>query len=169
MARVLSLNFRKGLFAQNSDVVVAFLLTITHPAIVTPIRFSTDATQRITTDPLRYGTISRTNTYYFVGVDILMPQEAERQAPTSKMMISNVDRSMIPTARSIAAPPPKVQIEAVLTSAPDTVEYTVPQMDMVNLTYDAATLTFDLAIDAFATEPFPAGSFEPKYFAALFA
>jgi hypothetical protein len=45
--RVLSLNFRKALYAQESGEVPIFLLTITHPSLAAPIRLSTDPTARI--------------------------------------------------------------------------------------------------------------------------
>jgi hypothetical protein len=56
----------------------------------------------------------------------------------------------------------------VLASAPNTVELSVPVMDMINLQYDAGQLTFDLAIDALAIESIPTGSFDPASFPGLF-
>ena len=57
--RTLSLNFRQALFAQESGEIPIFLLTITHPDLPDPIYQSTDATVRLSTYPLTYGTISR--------------------------------------------------------------------------------------------------------------
>jgi hypothetical protein len=165
--RTLSLNFRRALFAQESGEVPIFLLTITHPLLASPILLSTDATTRITTVPLVYGTISRSQTFLYAGVSVQLPDEQDRQAPAAKLIIENVTRDLIPTARSIASPA-SVKIEAVLASAPDTVELTFPALDMSNLQYDQATLQFDLTMDALVTEPFPAGTFGPANFPALF-
>ena len=165
--RTVSLNFRKAMFAQESGEMPIFLLTITHPSLASPILLSTDATSRITTDPLVYGTTSRSNTYLYAGVDLALPDESDRTAPAMKMTISNVARDIVPLARSIGTPA-QVKIEVVLASAPDTVEITLPQFDMTNLNYDAASLAFDLTMDSLTTEPFPAGNFSPAYFPALF-
>jgi Domain of unknown function (DUF1833) len=165
--RVLSLNFRKALFSQESGEVVIFLLTITHPSLATPILLSTDPTARITTDPLVYGTVSRGNTFLYAGIDVSLPDELDRTAPASKLIVSNVTRDIIPLARSVQTPP-SILFESVLLSAPDTVELSFPALNMTNLVCDASQLTFDLTMDALATEPFPAGSFDPASFPGLF-
>lgn len=164
--RILSLNFRKALFAQESGEVPIFLLTITHKTLTAPILLTTDATQRLTTDPLAYGTISRGLTFKYAGVDITLPNEEDRAPPASKLTVQNVTRDLIPLARSISSPP-SIKIEAVLQSALDAVEMTWPALDMTNLNYDMATLTFDLTMDSLVTEPYPAGRFSPAYFPGL--
>jgi hypothetical protein len=165
--RVLSLNFRKALFSQESGEVPIFLLTISHPFLSQPILLSTDPTTRISTDPLVYGTVSRATTFLYAGIDVALPDEQDRTAPASKLIVSNVTREIIPLARSVQTPP-AILIEAVLASARDTVEMSWPALNMTNLTYDAAALTFDLTMDALVTEPYPAGSFDPASFPALF-
>lgn len=165
--RVLSLNFRKALFAQESGEVPIFLLTITHPSLDAPVLLSTDPTARITTDPLVYGTVSRAQTFLYGGVNITLPDEQDRSAPASKLTVENVTRDLIPLARSIQTPA-SVTIEAVLASALDTVEMTFPAFQMTNLVYDVMTLQFDLTIDALVTEPYPAGTFNPADFSSLF-
>lgn len=165
--RVLSLNFREALFAQQSGEVPIFLLTITHPQLATPILLSTDPTTRISDEPLVYGTSSRLLQYLYAGIDLSLPDEQDRSPPASKLTIANITRDIIPLARSIGTPA-QVKIEAVLASAPDTVEMTFPSLDMSNLQYDALSLQFDLTMDALATEPFPAGTFSPAYFPGLF-
>lgn len=166
--RSLSLNFRKELFAQESGKVAALLLTITHPDLVDPIRISTDPTERITIEPLRYGTVSRGETYYFVAAEVHLPDEVEKSPPTSRLMIENVTRELVPLARSVTSPP-SVKIEGIVAAAPDTIEFEVPALDMVNLSYDAGYLTFDLVMDALANEACPAGSFDPASFPGLFS
>lgn len=165
--RVLSLNFRKALFAQESSEIPVFLLTITHPSLTTPIYLSTDATARLTLDPLTYGTVSRGKTFLYAGIDVTLPDEQDKTPPASKLTIDNVTRELIPLARSVNTPP-SVTIEAVLASALDVVEMAWPVLDMSNLTADASTLQFDLTMDALVTEPYPSGSFSPGAFPALF-
>lgn len=165
--RVLSLNFRQALFSQESGEVPIFLLTIEHPELEEPIYLSTDPTTRLGTDPLVYGTVSRGTTFLYAGVDITLPSEQDKSPPMSTLVVANVDRGLIPLARSVNSPP-TVMIETVLASALDTVEITWPRFDMSNLTYDANQLTFDLTIDSLTTEPYPSGTFSPAYFPGLF-
>lgn len=165
--RTLSLNFRKALFTQESGEIPIFLLTITHPALAVPIYLSTDATTCLTTDPLTYGTVSRSVTYLYAAASVTLPDEQDKSPPACKLTIENVTRGLIPLARSVSTPP-TVKIEAVLASALDSVEMTWPVMDMSHLSYDAATLEFDLTMDALVTEPYPAGTFSPAHFAGLF-
>lgn len=165
--RILSLNFRKALFAQESDEVPVFLLTITHPTLTIPIRLTTDPTERKSETPLIYRTMSRGNEFLYGGIDISIPDEEDKSPPTSKLIIANITRDLIPLARSITTPA-SVMIEAVLASSPDYVEMSWPGFDMTNLVADAAALNFDLTIDALMTEPCPAGTFSPAYFPSLF-
>ncbi len=165
--RTLSLNLRKALFAQETDEIPIFLLTITHASLAVPIYLSTDATAQLSTDPLTYGTISRAITFLYVAASVSLPDEQDKSPPACKLTIENVTRGLIPLARSVATPP-TVKIEAVLASALDTVEMTWPVMEMSHLTYDVATLEFDLTMDALVSEPYPAGTFSPAYFPGLF-
>jgi hypothetical protein len=165
--RVLSLNFREAIFGQESGEVPIFLLTITHPDLDGPIYLTTDATERLGTDPLVYGTVSRGVTFLYAGIDVTIPDEQDKSPPASKLTVANVTRDLIPLARSVNSPP-SVQIEAVLASAPDDVEMNWPALDMSNLTYDASALQFDLTMDALVTEPYPSGTFSPAYFPGLF-
>lgn len=165
--RILSLNLRKAMFSQESSEVPIFLLTITHSQLASPILLSTDATSRITTDPLVYGTQSRGKTFLYAGIDITLPDDTDKSPPASKLTIANITRDLIPLARSVSSPP-QIKIEVVLASSPDIVEMTFPALDMSNLTADAAQLAFDLTMDALVSEPFPSGTFSPAYFPGLF-
>lgn len=165
--RILSLDMRQAMFAQETGEVAVGLLTITHPSLSDPIVISTDPTERYSTDPLVYGTTSRGTQFIYVGMAVTLPDEQDKAPPASKLIISNVTRDLVPLARSVSSPP-SVKIEIVRAAAPDTVEISVPAMDMVNLQYDSGQLTFDLAIDAFALEPFPAGNYDPASFPGLF-
>jgi hypothetical protein len=167
MSRTLSLNLREAMFSQESSEVPIFLITITHPSLDDPIHLSTDPTTRLSEDPLVYCTPSRGTDFIFAGVAITIPNEEDRSPPSSKLIIQNIDRELIPLARSISSPA-SAQIEVVLGSDPDTVEISLAAMDMVNLIYNQETLTWDLIIDSMVTEPYPSGKFTPASFSGLF-
>jgi hypothetical protein len=165
--RTLSLTLREAMFSQETGEVPVFLLTITHPDLDDPILVSSDPTARLSTDPLVYGTTSRGDDYLFVGMRVQMPDERDQGAPQARLVISNVDRGIMPLVRSVDSPA-SAKIEIVLASDPDTVEATVPALDMSAAEWNAEEITFDLTMDAQVTEPYPAGSFDPASFPALF-
>ncbi|HEY5209301.1 MAG TPA: hypothetical protein VIJ42_07640 [Stellaceae bacterium] len=59
--RRVSLNQRLSFDAAASDEVEICLIKISHPSLDAPIRLSTDATQRLSIEPLAYGTQSTWN------------------------------------------------------------------------------------------------------------
>lgn len=141
-------------------------LPVDHPfkaAAPTVVIAAGDETAEIT-----YGTISRGETYLFVGMHCMLPDERERTPPQTSLVISNTGRELIPLARSVVTPPPTAKIEVVLASDPDTVEFDLPPLYMVNCDYTAAELTFQLTMDSLAREPYPADSFDPARFPGLF-
>jgi len=165
--RLLSLTARMAAYAEQTGEVVVGLVTISHPSLDTPLRFSSDPTTRLSTDPLLYGTASRGNPYNFLPMSIALPEDSDDTPPATKLVIDNVARDMIPTIRSVSTPG-QVTTEFVLASSPDTVEATWPNFDLVNSTYDSGQVTCDLTVDAMATEPFPYGTFTPAQFPGLF-
>jgi hypothetical protein len=166
--RTLSAELQAALYGQESGVVAALLVTITHAELAVPIRISTDKTTRLSTDPLVYGTTSRGNDYLFIGLEVSLPDERSESPPRARMVLTNVGREAIALVRSVVSPP-SVKIELVKASAPDVVEAEWPAMDMAAVEYSADTISFELTMDSYALEPFPSGSFDPAYFTGLFA
>ena len=164
--RTTSLNFRAAAYAEENDKIPIVLLTIDHPTLIGPIRLSSDPTTFLTDAPV-WATVSRGNNYFFVPFSIVIPDDKEQAPPQAKISLDNIDRSIIPLLRSTDTPA-TVTIEIVLSSAPDTVEIEFPTMDLVAADYDASTVTLTLSIDALMSEPYPAHSFDPAGFPALF-
>lgn len=165
--RILSLDLRKALYAQESSEVAIHLITITHEDLPDIFRLSTDTTVMLTEDPIMWGTISRGDQYLYVGVELQLPDERDREPPRSRMSMSNIDRSMVPLIRSVHTPP-KVKIETVLASAPNRVEISYPEFDLINAEYNAAQISFELSIDVLVLESYPTDSFDPSKFPGLF-
>lgn len=167
MSRTVSLTTRGAIYAEQTDEVFVFLFTVTHPSLMAPVYYSSDPTTRLSVDPLAYGIVSRGNTYDFFPISLVLPDDSDATPPTIKLVLDNVMRQAIPLLRSITTPP-SVTIEMVLASDPDTVEASWPNFDMVDITYDANSVTIDLAINGLSTEPFPTGVFAPSGFPGLF-
>lgn len=167
MSRSFSLTVRGSLYAEQTGEIYIFLLTVTHPSLVDPLLYSTDPTSRISVDPLVYGTVSRGDTYEFAPISLVLPDDSDATPPAIKLVLDNVLREAIPLLRSVSTPP-SVTVEMVLATAPDTVESTWPNFDLVDANYDAGQISIDLAINALATEPYPSGAFTPGGFGGLF-
>jgi len=167
MSRSVSLTFREAMNAQETGEVVIVLMTITHPSYPTPLRLSSDPTERLSETPLRYGTISRGETYLFCPFSTSLPDDVDERAPTARFMLQNVSRDLVEVVRSISSPA-KAKIEVVLASSPDAVEIEYPEFDVKNASYNANIMTLELSIDALTDEPYPAGTFSPAGFPGLF-
>jgi hypothetical protein len=167
MSRTISLTARAAYNAEQTGEIDIFLITVTHETIVTPQRYSSDPTTRLSVDPLVYGTVSRGNTFEFLPISLVMPDDSAQTPPAIKLVLDNVLRQAIPLLRSISTPP-SVTIEMVLKSAPDVVEVSWADFDLVNTDYTAESVSVDLTINALATEPYPSGTFTPSGFGGLF-
>ena len=76
-----SADFRQAAYAAETGRVVIALLTLTHEDLETPIRISSDPTQRIeslsTAADLVYGTVSRGETFVFLPMTIKLPSDTD--------------------------------------------------------------------------------------------
>lgn len=167
MSRTISLDARKSVYAEETGEIWVFLVTINHEDLAEPMLFSSDPTERLSDDPLQYGTVSRGNAYAYLPMTVTLPDDSDGTAPTIKLGLDNTLRDTVPLLRSVTTPP-SVTVEMVLASAPDTVEADFPAFDLVDATYDSGQVTADLTIDALSTEPYPADTFTPSGFGGLF-
>jgi len=168
MSRSISAAFREALYAERTGETVAILVTITHEDLAEPLRFSSDVGSLLTEDPRTYGIVSRGFIFgYFPIEELRLPEEGEDAVPAINLTMTNVGRDMVSLLRSTSTPA-KVTLEVVLVSNPDQVEVSFPNFDLLNATYDAQIVTLTLGIDALTNQTYPAHSFTPSYFPALF-
>ncbi len=163
----LSLTFRKAANASATGEIPVVLMTVSHESLDEPFRFSSDPTTRISTDPLRYGTVSRGETFDFLPLSIGLPEDSDEATPTIQLVISNLTRQLTPMLRSVATPA-SVTTEIVLASTPDVVEATWPAFDLVGSSAAGNDVTLTLTVDSLSAEPYPAGQFTPGNFPGLF-
>jgi hypothetical protein len=114
-----------------------------------------------------YGIVSRDKNYIFLPLEITLPQEDEAQAPRCSIVIRDVTRYLTPIIRNLTSPP-KVKLELVLSSSPDTVEVSFDGFYVTNFSYNRDQVTCELQMVNYEREPFPMHSFSPKYFPGLF-
>ncbi len=167
----ISLNFREAAFAPETGRVPIALITLSHSDLTDDIRISTDPTQELTeftTDTEKvYGTISSGKTYIFLPVRIKLPDETDEGPGEMQIEIDNVHRAYTETIRSVFTPV-TCQIDLVMDNALDTIDASWPEFKLVNIKYNATTITGTLKLETLEAEPFPAGAFTPSYFPGLF-
>jgi hypothetical protein len=128
------------LYAQESGIVEVLLLEITHAALTTPIRLSSDPTERITMEPLVYGTRSNGFIYYAVLMSALLPDEQEEDPPKASLAFDNVDSDIAGLIRSIQTPA-DITMRVVMANTPDIIE-----AEYTGFKAQAATITAERVI-----------------------
>ena len=170
MARTLSLDLLNAMYAEESDEVIICLLSVTHPSWGTNNYYiSSNATDRLSDNPLVYKTTSNGRDYIWAPFQIHLPDDVDEQAPSVQFMVENIDRSIIARIRNlnIRQGRAKLGIQLVKASAPNYVEIDYPDFDIVNASFNMNVVTFTAQIDALTKEPYPAQSFDPSGFPAI--
>lgn len=158
--------FRRALYARDGGQVACALLTISHVTEGT-FRISTDTTQRLTDDPVTYGTISRGQAYQFCPCDVLLPLSERGSEPVARLAIANVSRDLVPLVRSVEAGI-TCKIEIVDPAEPDIVQRDVGTMRVTAASYSATEIVITMRHDLRINEQFPKGKFTPGGFPGIF-
>lgn len=165
--RTISANMREVLQATEHSTIPILLLTINHSTFDEPVRLSSDNTQRITeTDTtLLYGTVSRTNNYFFYPFALKLPTDEEEGTPKTSLTVDNVSRQLTEAVENIdPRDPVTVTMEIVLSTSPDTVEMEYTDFTLKNVSYDMFEITGEISMDALFGEPVPQHRMTPAYF-----
>ncbi len=166
-----SLNFREAAYAQETGRVPIALITLSHDDLAADILISTDPTAELgglTTDTEKvYGTTSNLEDYVFLPVRIKLPDDTDDGPGEMQLEIDNVHRAYTETIRSVFTPV-TCQVDIVMDNALDTIDASWPEFKLLNIKYNATTITGTLRLETLETEPYPAGSFVPSYFSGLF-
>lgn len=163
----------QAMFAPETSKDIALLVTVYDPDNSSNVilRLSDSYTQRIsgltTDDNIVYGIPSRGYNYLFFPMQIMLPDESENSAARCSITMYDVTKYIMPVARSINGRP-KIKLELVLTSSPDTVEISFSNLYVTNFTYSVDKVVADLSMIDYEVEPFPQYSFTPVHFPGLF-
>lgn len=159
---IYSLDMRAAAMAERTDVFEIHLLTFTHEDLPDPIRLSSDATERLDTDPLTYGTVSRSNTFTWVPMSVIAPGDDEDQfAGMFRIVLDAVDREIFSVIRA-SSTPATCLIEMVLSTDLDTVEHSYAGFETISAPYDESQVTLTLGLETFVGESWPKGRMTPK-------
>lgn len=159
--RTLSLNARRSPDEEVSDTLEVILMKITHPDLDDPVRLSTDPTERITTEPLVYGTRSTwlttdSSPFLFVSLAAQLPDDLEGTPQAGALVLEAVDNDVNIILRSTTTPA-TVDMAVVLAESPDQVEAEFRDLEMVSAEGGKDTITIQVTRELLSAEPWPSG------------
>lgn len=161
--RRLSLNARLAQDAEGSAEIEVALILIEHPDLTAPIRLSTDNTERLTDDPLMYGTRSSwrganpiSEPYLWIIASAVLPGDAEDAPATAKIVLENLDAAMVALVRSFTDPA-TISLAVVLADTPDVIEAEWTGLRLVSADITAGEIVLSISRDEVELEPFPPG------------
>lgn len=166
MPRIVPLTFRQAAYAEQTGEVAVVLVKATHPDLAAPIYLSSDPTERLTLEPLVYGTRSRGKDYLFVMMSALLPSEDEDTSPAMQLLFEDVENQTAGILRSFQTPA-TLTLTEVLASSPDIVQGEYVDLLTVSARGDASQCTLDISREWFISEPSPAGRFTKPFFPGL--
>lgn len=171
--RRLSLNARLAQDADLSDEVHVVLLQIEHPDLEAPIRLSTDNTERITTEPLVYGTRSRwrganpaAEPFLWVVASALLPSDLDETPAAATIVLENLDAGMAVLLRSFTDVA-TLHMAVVLASSPDLVEAEWTDLQLLSAEITAGEITLQFSREEIELERFPSGRMTRDRFPGL--
>jgi hypothetical protein len=171
--RRVSLNARQAQDAVGSDEIEVALMYITHPLLEEPVRLSTDNTERLSDEPLMYGTRSTwmgsdpdTEPFLFVLVDTILPSDLDDAPASGNLIIENVDNDIAKTLRSFTDLA-TMHVAVVLASSPSLVELEYLDLKITNAEIDADTVRLDFSRENTDDEKYPSGRFTKDRFPGL--
>ncbi len=172
--RRVSLNARMAFEDQSSDEIEVALFYITHPDLVEPVRLSTDPTERISEQPLMYGTRSNwlgsnavTEPFLFLLASAEFPSDLEDAPASASIILENVDNDIAALLRSFTDRP-TIHMAVVLASSPDLIEAEFKGLKIVSSDGNAGDVTLQISRAPIEDETVPMDRFTKDRFPGLF-
>lgn len=169
--RTIPLNARQSVQQVVTAETEVHLVHISHPDLDAPIKLSTDPTDRISTDPLVYGTRSTWKTtddtpYEFVLADLALPESKDDVAPAASLVIealsSGLAKSLI-EAKGRAS----VAFAVVFAGAPNDAHLIYEGLSLVAADGDISKVRIALRADAFTDYPWNYRAYTKRRFGAI--
>lgn len=157
MTSQVSINAMRAMFAQETGEVFLVCLTITHPDITT-LRLVNNA-----------AAVARSaGTYQPYPMQLMLPAQRDDQLPQVDIVIDNVDREVLRQIRTLSGVP-KVTMEVILASSPDTVEAGPFDFVLKHAGYDVLAITGTLGYeDDILNQQVPSMQYTPSNSHGLF-
>lgn len=160
--------------APSTDKVEVALLTIEHASLAAPVRLSTDPTERLSADPLMYGTRSSwmgadpvSDPYLFVLASAEVPGDQEDSPAAATIVLENVDNRISAQLRSVTSRA-TVHMAVVYSDSPDLIEAEWRDMRLISADGNAAEVTLMISREPIEEESCPCDRMTRDRFPGLF-
>jgi len=171
--RRVSLNARLAQDATSTDEIYVALFYISHPDLEDPIRISTDNTERLSVEPLLYGTRSTwmgsnpaTQPFLFVAASTLLPSDVEDAPPAGNIIIENLDNDIAKLLRSFSDLA-TINMAVVLADSPNLIEAQWTELNILTADIDAGEVMISFSREDITDEYFPSGRMTRDRFPGL--
>ena len=172
--RRISVNARSAHDAASTDEIEVVLIQIEHPQLAAPVRLSTDPTERISVDPLTYGTRSTwlganpvTSPFLFILASAELPGDQEDAPASTALVLENVDVDLAVLLRSFTDRP-TVHMAVVLASSPNLIEAEFRGLSITGADGNAGEITLQISRAPIEEETVPMDRFTKERFPGLF-
>lgn len=151
------------MLAQETGEVFLCCLTISHPTLSAPFYLVND-----------YNSLARTVngapvSFEPFAFDVSLPNEQEDQLPQVSVTIDNIDNAILVAIRNIPGERPKIRLEVLLASQPDTIEAGPFDFSILNINYTDASIQGAIGFeDDLLNTAFPADTYTPTNSRGLF-
>ena len=174
MSRRVSMNARVAFDAQTTAETEVALFVFEHDSLDAPLRLSTDPTERISSDPLAYGTRSTwdganpsTDPYLFVLMSAELPGDQEDTPAAATIVLENVDNDIATVLRSFTDMA-TVHMAIVLASSPDLVEFEFRGMKLLSADGSAGEVQLSIGRRPIEEEQVPMDRFTKDRFPGIY-
>lgn len=171
--RRVSLNARLAQDAQATAEIYVALFEIEHPELENPIRFSTDNTERLSSDPLYYGTRSTwrganpiSDPYLWIVASALLPSDLEDAPASAQVVLENLDQEIVNVVRSFTSPA-TIHMAVVLASSPNLIEAEYTDLHIIAADIDAGEISLSISREEIELEYVPGGRMTARMFPGL--
>ena len=128
------------------------LVTLDHPDLDAPLRFTSDAVQ----------TVSQGYVFAPMAFAITLPDDVEARAPRAQLRVDNTSQEIIAALRGLVDPL-AVTLQIVRAGDPDVIEREWPGLEWRASSYDLAFVSGGLGVEDMAAEEFPYETFDGRF------
>lgn len=155
--RVFTANALLNFNALESGAAWFYLIEISHPDLEATLRFVNN-----TEDVESMGW-----TWVAYPFRLTLAIDDGQTLPSAEVEFDNVDRTLIEVIRGLATTP-RVDLYAVLSNATNMVELSLLDLELMDISYDMQTISGRLIGGDLLNAPYPADSYDPSQFPAIF-
>lgn len=173
MSRAISLNAARQIDALATDAVAVFLVIIEHIDLEEPLRISSDNAERLSTEPLTYGTRSTYGSidgtprpFYFTGMQVIPPDDEEDGEPTATLVLDVLDTDIVGLLTSTTIPATG-RIAIVMADTPNLIEFEAAGLSLKGANGDWGQVALRLSMKDLYDEPYPATRMSKERFPGL--